>query len=160
MEHCCDSLAIPYILTLTSNKEHDWTPIKHLNVWITIKHKSSCNNFFLIYCINITNFLFWVFWTCLTTSIKKDVNLWKLWHLSAYKKWTSFLTSFLRYCKDITNLLLWVIWECLIMPINNDGKTLQKKLMPKVFRSTCRKLWYLSACKKSTSSLTSFLKYC
>ena len=127
---------------------------------ITIKHKSSCNNFFLIYCINITNLLFWVFWTCLTTSIKKDVNLWKLWNLSACKKWTPFLTSFLRYCKDITNLLLWVIWECLIMPVNNDGKTLQKMLMSKVFRSTCRKLWYLSACKKSTSSLTSFLKYC
>ena len=32
--------------------------------------------------------------------------------------------------------------------------------MPKVLKSTCRKLWCLSACKKSTSSLTSFLRYC
>ena len=32
--------------------------------------------------------------------------------------------------------------------------------MPKMLKSTCRKLWCLSACKKSTSSLTSFLRYC
>ena len=32
--------------------------------------------------------------------------------------------------------------------------------MPKVFKSTCRKLWCLSAFKKSTSSLTYFLRYC
>ena len=32
--------------------------------------------------------------------------------------------------------------------------------MLKVLKSTCRKLWCLSACKKSTSSLTSFLRYC
>ena len=32
--------------------------------------------------------------------------------------------------------------------------------MPKVLKSTCRKLWCLSACKKSTLSLTSILRYC
>ena len=32
--------------------------------------------------------------------------------------------------------------------------------MPKVLKSTCIEIWYLSACKDSTSSLTSFLKYC
>ena len=31
--------------------------------------------------------------------------------------------------------------------------------MPKVSKSTCRPLWCLSKCKKSTSSLTSFLRY-
>ena len=43
-----------------------------------------------------------------------------------------------------------------IMPINNDSITLQETLMPQVLKSTCRKL---SACKKSISSLTSFLRY-
>ena len=32
--------------------------------------------------------------------------------------------------------------------------------MIKVLKSTCRKLWCLSICKKSTSSLTYFMKYC
>ena len=32
--------------------------------------------------------------------------------------------------------------------------------MPKVLKSTCRKLWCLSRCKKSTSSPTSLFRYC
>ena len=44
----------------TSNNEHDWNPVKYLNVFITIEYKSSCNTFFLIYCKNFTSFLFWV----------------------------------------------------------------------------------------------------
>ena len=76
------------------------------------------------------------------------------------KKSTSSLTSFLRYCKDITNSLFWELWECLIMHITNHNITLQETLMPKVLISTRRKLWCLSASKKSTSSLTSFLRYC
>ena len=47
------------------------------NIWIfciTIEHKSSYEIFFLlIYCKNITNFLFWVYWTCLNTSIKNNM---------------------------------------------------------------------------------------
>ena len=53
--------------------------------------------FFLKYCYNVTNFLFWVFWTCLATSIKNDnTNLKKLWPLSACQKWPPFLTSVLE----------------------------------------------------------------
>ena len=32
--------------------------------------------------------------------------------------------------------------------------------MLRVLQSICRKLWFLSACKKSTSCVTSFLRYC
>ena len=32
--------------------------------------------------------------------------------------------------------------------------------MPKLLKSICGKFWCLSSCKKSTSSLTSFLRYC
>ena len=46
------------------------------------------------------------------------------------------------------------------MFINNDSITLQKILILKVLKSTCRKPSCLSACKKSASSLTSFLRYC
>lgn len=38
-------------------------------------------------------------------------------------------------------LLLWVFWEFLILPINNDSTTLQKTLIPKVLKLTCRKLY-------------------
>ena len=33
-------------------------------------------------------------------------------------------------------------------------------MVPKVLKSTCRKLWCLSKCKKPTLSLSSFLRYC
>ena len=126
---------------------------------ITIEHKSSCNTFFLIYCKNITNFLFWILLTCLVTSIKNNnINLLKLWCIYTGQKWAPFLT--LRYCKDVTNLLLSVLWESLILPINNDNITLQEILINKVLESTWRKLWCLYACKKSTSSLTFFWRYC
>ena len=56
------------------------------------------------------------------------------------------------------------------MPINNDNIPLlnfinpifipYETLMLKVLKSTCKELWRFSACKKSTSSLTSFLRYC
>ena len=71
-------------------------------------------------------------------------------------KWPSFLTSFLRYCKDIANSLHWVIWECLIMPINNDNINLVGNFDA---QSVFLNLWCFSACKKSISSLTSFLRY-
>ena len=106
----------------------------------------------------------WVLWLCLATFIKNDnFHLWKLC-LSACKKWLPSLTSFLRYCKDIAHLLLWVFWECLIMPINYDSIALQETLIPKLLKSTCRKLWCLSACKENEnendSLLSSFLTYC
>ena len=57
----------------TSNNKHDWTPVKYLNVLHQNRTQSSCDNFFLIYCKNITNFLFWVFWTCMATSSKRII---------------------------------------------------------------------------------------
>ena len=54
---------------------------------------------------------------------------------------------FLRCCKDIANFLFWEHWECFIIPI-------------KIMVSICSKLSCLSACKKSTSSPTSFLWHC
>ena len=62
------------------------------------------------------------------------------------------LHHYFLYCTDIANSLLWLLWECLIMLITNDNITLQENLIPKVLKSTCTKLWYLSACKKLTSS--------
>ena len=54
----------------------------------------------------------------------------------------SFFETLQRYCKHVR-----VIWAWLSNP-------------SKLIVSTCRKLWCLSACKKSTSSLIFFLKYC
>ena len=65
---------------------------------ITIKHKNSYNTFFLTYCKNITNFLFWVRWTCLAISIENDKsNLQKIRCLFACKNCTPSLTSFWGY---------------------------------------------------------------
>ena len=49
--------------------------------------------------------------------------------------------------KEIANLLFWELWECLINPT-------------KIIASISSKLSHFSACKKSTSPLTSFLRYC
>ena len=53
----------------------------------------------------------------------------------------------MRYCQNIENLLFWEFWECLTISI-------------KIIVSICSKLSWLSACKESSSSLTSFLIYC
>ena len=102
----------------------------------------------------------------------------KLWHLSASKKWTSYLTSFLRYCKDIGNLLLWELWECLTIFIRNHSINLQETFMlicmqktifiPNFFLKLLQRniklvilsnlvmpcLWCLTAGKKSTTLFT------
>ena len=56
-----NTFLIKYLLRKeeTSNNGHDWTSIKYLNVLYHYRTQSSCNKFFLIYCKNITNFLFW-----------------------------------------------------------------------------------------------------
>ena len=61
------------------------------------------------------------------------------------QKSTSSAMLFRRYCKDMLTSYL----GTLSMP----GYTL------KITISTCRRLWYLSACQKYTSSFTYFLKY-
>ena len=64
----------------------------------------------------------------------------------------------------LTLLSIWMFcimfWEFLFMPINNDSITLWNILMPKLLKSICGKFLCLSSSKKSTSSLTSFLRYC
>ena len=105
--------------------ERGLTKCGQSNIFHHNRTQRSCDNFFLIYCKNITNFLFWILGTCLATFTEKDnINLWKLWRLSACRKQSPFLTSFMKCCKYIANLLLWVIWKCLIMPINNDNTNL------------------------------------
>ena len=59
-------------LKSTSNNKHDWTPKIIWMFCTTIEHKSRCTTFLLIYCKNMTNFLFWVLCSCLATSIKNN----------------------------------------------------------------------------------------
>ena len=101
---------------------------------IIVKHKSRFDTFFLIYCKNITKFLFWALWTCLPTCIKNNnANLQKPWCLSLYKRWTLSLTFFLRHCKGIANLLL---WELVLEKFENDWSWPSILIV-----SPCRKLW-------------------
>ena len=73
------------------------------------------SNFFLRYCEDIANLLFWELWECLTQPLPKIIVsiCRKLSCLSANKKSVSSLISFLRCCEEIANLLFWVIWACL-----------------------------------------------
>ena len=48
--------------------------------------------------------------------------------------------------QNITNFLFWVLWICLATFTENNNLNLQKR-------------WGLSACKKTTSFITSFLRY-
>ena len=52
-----------------------------------------------------------------------------------------------RYCNLVTLGTLGMSDK----PVNNDSITLLDTLMPKTFKSTCKKLWYLSVCRKPTS---------
>ena len=110
----------------TSKNEHDWTPVKYLNVLRHNRTQSICNTFSNIlqkyYRLLILRiFFFYLGFLSRTFTIHgtagEDLKI----RLSACQKWSLFLTYFLRYCKDIANLLLWVIWKHLIMPINNDN---------------------------------------
>ena len=52
----------------TSSNKHGWTPVKYLNVLHRNRTQKCCKTL----CKNITNFLFWVLWTYLATSIKNN----------------------------------------------------------------------------------------
>ena len=97
--------------------------------------QSSCSTFFLRYCKNNTNFLFWVLWTCMATSI-----------------------TIMPICRNF-DIYLHVKY-CKLVMLSNLRMLDHTHQMPKVLKLTCRKLWCLSTCKKSTLSLTSFLRYC
>ena len=104
--------------------------------------------YFLRYCKQVANLLFWVISAYLATHTPKMIrSIWRnLWSLSAGNKSTSSFTFSLRHCKDIANLLFWVFWACLITQTTNDSINLWKTSM-------------FISCQKSTSSFTSFLRY-
>ena len=77
--------------------------------------------FFLRYCTDIVNLLFWELWKCLNISIKIIVSISsKFSCLSVCKKSTCLFTSFLSYCREIANFFLGgVIWACLEETFHN-----------------------------------------
>ena len=113
------------------------------------KMYSICNFFFLQ---RFANLLLWVLWECFIMLINNDsITLLEtlvpkvlkstsrpLWCLSVCKKSTF---------RDIVNLLFWELWKCLTISI-------------KIIVSICIKFSCLPACKRSTLSFTSFLRYC
>ena len=98
------------------------------------------------YCKDIAYMLFWVFWKCLAAPIKcNSINLQKpLMFICAKSQFIShfFLEILQRFCKlaffSTLGMIGYVYQNCLV--------------------STCRKAWWLTACKKSSSSLLSFVR--
>ena len=82
---------------------------------------------------------------CLSAS-KKNIKP-HFWHL------------FLRYCKNIANCYFEYFenaWSCPSIMVISTCRMIDTK----VLKSTYIKLWCLCTCKKLTSSITSFLRYC
>ena len=107
-------------------------------------HKTSSITFFLIYCKDFADLLFWIFgqaWSCPPRLMVPTCRI--VWRLSTCKKSTSSLLSFLRYWKDI-------IWTCYFGYFGTAWLWPVKMTQP---------LWYLSSFKKLYLSLTYFLKY-
>ena len=116
---------------------------------------------FLRYYKDIENLLLLVLWECLIMPINSDsINL------QQTLKPEVFICN-----QKMDSLLFWHIakilktcyfecfenaWSCPSIMIVSPCR----KLWYSVLKSTCRELWRLSACKKWTSSLTYFLKYC
>ena len=96
---------------------------------------ASCSNFYLRYYKNITNFLFLVLWQCLPTERATPTCR----NIDIYMHAISIPNFFF-------NNIVKIFQTCHFEHFSNA--------------SPCRKLWCLYAFKNSTSSLTSFLKYC
>ena len=65
---CSGRKFLVWLCEETSNNKHGWTPLKYLNALHHHKKKKFCNTL----CKSITNFIFWVLWTYLVTSIKNN----------------------------------------------------------------------------------------
>ena len=110
---------------------------------ITIEHKSSCDTKILLFAAWRRAKL-WVHSLGLPKHTQNvRINLQEIFVFICSQKYTLFL----QILQNIINFLFSVIWTCLAISINNDNANLKK-------------LWCLSAYKKWTLSLTSFLRYC
>ena len=98
-------------------------PGQNHNKWCSLHKKSTLSlTFFLRYCKDLTDLLFWVIWAGLAIPNKiNGINLYD--SLMFIYMPTSSLPSFLRYFKDITNLLIWILWE---IEINNGSNYTEK----------------------------------
>ena len=88
-----------------------------LSCFYACNKSASSVNFFLRYCKEIANLLFWVIWAHLTTP-KRIVSIEEIFdvYLQA-KNQLPFFPFSLRYCNDIPNLLFWVL--CAILLTHN-----------------------------------------
>ena len=112
---------------------------------------------FFRYCKDIANLLLWVLWECLIMTIIMIVwTCRKLWYPNCWNQYVGNSdiyphaekkNQFSRFCKDMQTRYFGNFWNACPFP-------------SKIIVSICRKLSCLSACKKSTSSLISFLQYC
>ena len=100
------------------------------------KKSTSLLTYFLRYCKEIANLLYWVIWACLTNIPRIIVSIWiNLWHLSAGKKSVSSFTFSLRYCKVLRTCYFGYLGHAWLRT-------------PYVILLNCRRLSCLSAGKK------------
>ena len=86
--------------------------------------------FFLRYCNNITNLLFWVLWAYLAIHKQSDaIKLYKTFVFICRQKNNFIIHIFLEILHRYANFLCWVLWACLATHIQNHTINLWKTLM-------------------------------
>ena len=112
------------------------------------KKSTSSLTFFLKYCKEIADLLFWIIWACLATHTYNDsINLKKPLTFICRQKINFTLHVFIEIAKILQTCYFGCFghaWLCI----------------PKVILSPCRKLLSLPASKKSTSFPIFFWRYC
>ena len=144
----------------------------HSRTNLKICHSTPLNNFQIVIFFTVS----WEFYEGITINFFSLVNA-QPWHL--YYCTSNLLkligdTSWIDSLPHVRESICWIstfsnppatsLAYIVFFPSSNfyvnihltDTHENEKIRSPK----TIRKLWYLSACKKSTSSLTSFLRYC
>ena len=127
-------------LSWTSNNEHDWTPVKYLNVLPEIRTQKQLRHFFhtilqKYYQLSILSTFFGTLQTCYFGNFG---NAWpspsksKHQFVSSFHAYlnvkinfvTHFVLKILRYCKLVS-----VLWACLATHTQSDTIILQKNLV-------------------------------
>ena len=102
--------------------------------------------FFLTYCKDIVNLLFWLLWACPATYTQSDtIILSKTLIFICWQKINSIPYAFMEILERYANSLS-VLWECLVTFTQNDSINFQKSSL-------------FVSMQKLNLSFTSFLRY-
>ena len=101
----------------------------------------------------ITNFLFWILWTCLAFPSKTIMPTFRNFDVYLHAKKELHSYFFFEILQRFANLLLWVLSESLIMFINNEVSPFIKIWCPKCWNKLVGHFVHLHAKNQLRHSL-------